>query len=120
MRYEERLRFSISIPSEIENIYLPSLILQTLVENAIKHGISSSLTGGTINILIEKSEGPGYKAVIGNTGSSGRAKLSSGTGIANTRERLNLLYGDKHNFKIENSDQQTSVSFWFSGELSEN
>jgi hypothetical protein len=116
MRYEERLSFSITVPSEIENIYLPSLILQTLIENAIKHGISNSLAGGAINILIEKSNSLGYKAVIVSTGSTNKAKVNSGTGLANTRARLELLYGDRHNFNIENSEQQTKVSFWFSGE----
>jgi hypothetical protein len=115
LRYDERFSYSISTPSDHENIFLPSLILQTLVENALKHGISKSIGGGNISVQISKAVSEGYYIDIINTGGIYQPSQIGGTGLSNTRARLNLLYGDKHNFNIQTSENQTKVNFWFSG-----
>jgi LytS/YehU family sensor histidine kinase len=122
IRYEGRFSYNIVISidilnsNEIQNIYLPSLILQTLVENAIKHGISKSLKGGEILIQVFRNEKLGFHISVTNSGCPFQYSNSKGTGLANTEARLSLLYGTKHNFIIESVDQKTIASFWFSGD----
>lgn len=114
LRFGERLSYNITVPESSANIFLPSLTLQTLVENAIKHGVSKCVEGGHVDIKIEK-EGSGYKAKVQNTSESVVSLNKRGTGIENTKSRLNLLYGDSHGFRLINENQKTTASFWFHG-----
>lgn len=116
LRFGNRLKFDIRAPEHCEEIFLPSLMLQTLVENAIKHGIAPSVEGGEVLIDIVTNTN-GYTANVGNTGSSLGEQLQEGTGLANTRARLELLYGQKHNFTLRReSSGRTIASFSFSGQ----
>ena len=119
LRFEERVRFKVIAPSGADEIFLPSLMLQTLVENAVKHGIAPSLDGGEIEVGVEAASGKGYRATITNTGApydDGRKSGQYGTGLRNTRERLTLLYGKESDFQIVKTGlRQTAVSFCFSG-----
>jgi LytS/YehU family sensor histidine kinase len=114
-RFGERLNFSIKAPENAKNIYLPPLVLQTLVENAVKHGIGQVVDKGSITVDIEKRE-PGYLALVTNTGRLDGVSESRGTGIKNSRARLGLIYGDKNNFEIKQVANDVQVSFWFSGD----
>lgn len=116
LRFGDRLKFQIRAPEHCEEIFLPSLMLQTLVENAIKHGIAPSVAGGEVVIDIVANNN-GYTVNVGNTGSSLSEQLQEGTGLANTRARLELLYGQKHNFTLRReSSGRTIASFSFSGQ----
>jgi hypothetical protein len=123
LRFGSRLSFSIERLENSHQIFLPSLTLQTLVENAIKHGIAPSIQGGHIKVevmAVEIAQRPDklYALRVTNTGTRYRPHVSNnGTGLANTRARLELLYGNRHDFKIE-SDRQghTVASFNFTGE----
>lgn len=122
LRFGSRLSFRIEQPENSHTIFLPSLTLQTLVENAIKHGIASSIEGGHIEVKIAQQPGNFYGLFVMNTGTGFQSQESNndngnGTGLANTRARLDMLYGKRHEFKIE-SDQQgrTVASFYFTGE----
>lgn len=115
LRFGKRLSFKIAPPKDSEKILIPSLILQTLVENAIKHGISQSLNGGIIEIEIIPNQN-GYFVEIRNTsGVSQNMKNSTGTGLMNTKSRLDLFYGDKHQFAINSVSDMTVAHFWISG-----
>lgn len=115
LRFGKRLNFKIKTPENSEKILIPSLILQTLVENAIKHGISQSLNGGIIEIDITPNLN-GYFIEIRNTaGVSQNLKNSSGTGLKNTQSRLDLFYPDKHHFSMSSESGLTVVHFWISG-----
>lgn len=115
LRFGKRLSFKIKPPQDSEKILIPSLILQTLVENAIKHGISQSLNGGFIEIEILPNQN-GYSVEIRNTsGVSQDVKASTGTGLMNTQSRLDLFYGDKHQFAISSTSDMTVAHFWISG-----
>lgn len=115
LRFGKRLSFKIKIPDHSENILIPSLILQTLVENAIKHGISQNLDGGLIEVDVQPSQN-GYFAEVRNTsGSTQNKEKSTGTGLANTRSRLELFYPDNHQFSINFGSNVTTVHFWISG-----
>lgn len=116
LRFGDRLRYKISVSDGLERVFLPSLALQTLVENAVKHGVSKSIDGGEIDIRVERN-GTGYKVRILNSGSEiVESDTPRGTGIANTKARLDLLYGEKHAFTFRVKDNCAQVSFWFSGE----
>jgi hypothetical protein len=112
MRFEERLRVSIEVPPELLKARVPSLILQPLVENAVKHGISESKTGGEIGIFAElETEGDGafLKLTVSNTGRgfSGKEfteRQKQGVGLNNIKERLRNYYGNAATFAIESKN----------------
>lgn len=115
LRFGKRLSFSIEAPKEASQIFIPSLLLQTLVENAVKHGIAKVIDGGDISLKILNS-GADYQLELENTGELESYEESAGTGLENTVSRLSLLYGDKHKFEIKSSNEKTMVSFHFSGQ----
>jgi LytS/YehU family sensor histidine kinase len=94
-RFEERLAVRIDIPNELENIELPSLILQPLVENAIKHAVSENRNGGAVEVTARAADGV-IRLRVADTGRGGGASGSSGggVGLTNIRERLNAYYGN--------------------------
>lgn len=117
IRFGKRLKFSFNIAANDENIFLPSLVLQTLVENAIKHGIAKSVEGGEVVVDIARINKALYQLRVINTGKPFSDNQSSGTGLANTRARLELLYGKLHQFNIATDDaERTVASFSFTGE----
>lgn len=117
LRFGSRLRFSIELPENSEEIYIPSLIVQTLVENAVKHGISKSIEGGYVFVEVIRDANKFYRLTVSNTGQPLIESAGLGAGIANTRARLDLLYGNDHKFCLERGAQgMTVASFSFSGE----
>ena len=112
-RFGKRLSFSIDSPEGGDEIYLPQLVIQTLVENAIKHGIEKSLDGGHIAVAISKGN-LGFRLQVSNTGNLD-ASAVDGTGLSNTKKRLSHLYGPNHNFSLEEENGLVIVSFEFSG-----
>jgi len=125
MRFEERLKYNISVSDSATTIFLPGLVLQTLVENAVKHGIEKSRKGGVIDISIKRITDERVEISIFNNGGeyspdNRRKKDHTGTGLENTIKRLALLYGNDCGFSIgkaENSEYGigTNVSFCVSG-----
>ncbi len=104
MRFEDRLRVEYSIAPGAEQSCVPSMLLQTLVENALKHGIAPRPAGGDLLIRAERTSGA-TKIEVENTGHLGLAEASSsgGVGLNNTRERLKLLYGDRASLQLRDS-----------------
>ena len=104
IRFEERLKYEIKIDPKSLKIEIPPMMIQTLVENGIKHGISSRPEGGEICIC-SKIENSALHIEIRNNGKieDDALKISKGFGINNTKHRLNLLYGEEASFKIHNS-----------------
>ena len=92
MRMGERLQFSIDAPTEIGNARVPPMVLPTLVENAIKHGLSPLPEGGRIDIRA-RSEASDLVIEVADNGAGFSASGGSGVGLANTRSRLAALYG---------------------------
>lgn len=111
IRYEERLRMDILIDPESERFSVPPLMIQTLVENGIKHGISNLKDGGKIGINTQVHDSY-LKIQIRNSGQLKNGALFSpvGYGLKNTRDRLKLIYGDKASFKINNEDNTTVLT----------
>ena len=105
MRFEERLKYNIDVDSSAENVEVPPMMIQTLVENGIKHGISKIPEGGKLSLNAEV-ENSILIIKIKNNGhfSDEELKISKGFGINNTRHRLSLLYGETATFNIKNEN----------------
>jgi len=104
VRFAERLQVSVDVPAELFSAEVPSLILQPMVENAVKHGIAQRVQGGVIRIAASRCNGTITLSVY-NEGPSlptDWEKTSSGVGISNVRTRLRGLYGDKFEMRLQN------------------
>ncbi|HWW65608.1 MAG TPA: histidine kinase [Sphingomonadaceae bacterium] len=104
MRFEERLRPSFAIEQAAARARLPSLLLQPLVENAIKYAVTPQEEGADINIEARVAMDR-VQITVSDTGpglieGSNRPTYSTGVGLANTRERLAQAYGADHRFEI--------------------
>lgn len=103
IRFEERLRTEFDLDPESKDFMVPPLMIQTLVENGIKHGISKLTEGGVVQIKT-KVDGDHLKIHIRNSGKfvvNGHKKESGGgLGLENTKQRLKLIYGDEASFRI--------------------
>jgi two-component system, LytTR family, sensor kinase len=102
IRFEERLKTEFDIDRESNQFLVPPLMIQTLVENGIKHGISKLTEGGIIQ-LKTRVDNDYLKIYIRNSGKfnlNGSAQNSHGLGLENTRQRLKLIYGDEASFRI--------------------
>ncbi len=98
----DRLNVRVSIDSETLDAAVPNMILQPLVENAIKHGISPRPEGGNIEVCARRLDGKLYVEIIDDgMGMSGQGTgVQGGVGLINTRERLKHLYNDAHTFNL--------------------
>ncbi|MCK7559028.1 histidine kinase [Chitinophaga sedimenti] len=108
IRFEERLKIQYDIDPETLELPIPPMMLQTLVENAIKHGISREIRGGVISVASHLKDNTQHELTIRNTGQI-RERLSNGGGfgLQSTRARLEILFGKRASFEIRNLDAQT-------------
>src|SRR5262249_34520654 len=105
IRFAERLQLSVDVPNDLLSVQVPCLLLQPMVENAIKHGISRRSQGGAIRISASSDEemitlrvytdGPAFRPEAGS---------GTGVGIANVRTRLHSLYGDAFRLSVHNQE----------------
>lgn len=103
IRFEERLRTEIDLHPDSNTFKVPTFMIQTLVENGIKHGISKLTQGGIIQVKTQV-ENNRLRIQIRNSGQvvNGSKRKSSGMGIQNTKQRLKLLYGEDASFRMMN------------------
>jgi len=88
------------VPEALKSTMLPQMMLQTLVENAIKHGLEPVTGGGTIWIIARETDGKVSLTVADNGRGFGGDSSGTGVGLKNIRERLKLAYGDGASFTI--------------------
>jgi len=103
LRFQDRLKISISIDPAANRALVPNLLLQPLAENSIRHGLSPRACGGKLEIRAQRvgdtvqlaviDDGVGYEL-------SGPNELPKGIGLSNIREQLERLYGDLHTFEV--------------------
>jgi len=105
VRFGERLSFEIDCPRELLDIQIPQLLIQPLVENAIKHGLSQITENGLIGILVCKEEGQ-LKIQVYDNGPDFPDGPLTGFGIQNTQERIALLYGAKATINWQNGKEK--------------
>jgi sensor histidine kinase YesM len=115
IRFEDRLKYKIDIDKSSEKIEIPPMMIQTLVENGIKHGVSKRTSGGEIELkskMYSTEKGSKLKIEIRNSGhlSEEQLKNSNGFGVSNTKHRLNLLFGDDAYFTIKNENGKTVLA----------
>ena len=111
MRFEERLRTDFRVDEKAARGSIPSFLLQPLIENAIKYGVSAQEEGARISLsaqvignmlrLIVSDTGPGLQGTQRSAESLAATPSSTGVGLANIRDRLQQAYGDNHRFEIE-------------------
>ncbi len=109
MRFEERLQIQVEVNTGGANFLIPPLCIQTLVENAIKHGIEKRKNGGFIKVKIEK-ENEGIKISVQNSGILVENNQNSGIGISNLKERLSLQYNEEAFFEIKQVKDETVLA----------
>jgi LytS/YehU family sensor histidine kinase len=93
MRMGDRLAFSIESAAGLGLARVPPMVLPTLVENAIKHGLSTLPEGGRIDIRARSDDDRQLIVEVADNGAGFSASGGSGVGLANTRSRLAALYG---------------------------
>ncbi len=106
VRFGDRLQVSVDIPEELLQAQVPNLLLQPLVENAIKHGIAKRVAGGNISIAGACHNGS-LRLTVYNDGPSLAADwhaTNTGFGISNLRTRLQILHGDKSELELRRAD----------------
>jgi LytS/YehU family sensor histidine kinase len=103
-RFAGRLKLDIQIPDELRKAQIPSLILQPLVENAIKHGIAQRVQGGEVRVAASRSDGLLHLSVYNDGPLLDRdgSAVKDGIGLSNLRTRLKLLYGSDCALRLEN------------------
>ncbi|GAA0528127.1 sensor histidine kinase [Chitinophaga japonensis] len=106
IRFEERLKVQYDIDPDTLELPIPPLMLQTLVENAIKHGISRMVSGGVVRISSHVRQMQ-HEITIENTGQILENNDGQGFGLQSTRQRLSLLFGSRASFEIYNKNEQT-------------
>jgi len=107
VRLDERLRTRFDIDPKSVGAKLPPMLLQTLVENGVKHGIARAPAGGELAVITAVIDG-NLRVEVTNTGKlSDATEGSSGVGLDNARERLRLMYGDRASLSLVAADEFT-------------
>jgi LytS/YehU family sensor histidine kinase len=94
VRMEERLQPVMTVPEGLKSAVFPSMMLQTLVENAIKHGLEPQAAGGRLEVGAEVVHGQ-LAVHVTDTGRGFAPRADGGVGLANIRERLRTLYNGR-------------------------
>jgi len=104
-RFGDKLRFETEVAGETLDMLVPSMLLQPLVENSIKHGLSSKVEGGTIRIRTRRSDSRLHLLVEDDGVGIAEAKLATlledGIGVSNVNERLKVLFGGDYRMWID-------------------
>ena len=103
-RFAGRLKLELDIPAELREARIPSLMLQPLVENAIKHGIAKRAQGGVVRVKASRSDDMLCLTVCNDGPLLDRdgSAIKDGIGLSNLRTRLSLLYGERCELRLEN------------------
>jgi two-component sensor histidine kinase/multisubunit Na+/H+ antiporter MnhC subunit len=109
VRFEERLRFETDVAPAALGVAVPPMLVQTLVENAVKHGIADRADGGVVRLRAEVS-GRRIAISVTNTGLMRAPMNENGHGLRNTIDRLRILYGDEASLTLTDASGQTVAS----------
>ena len=102
VRMDDRLQFALIVPQGLSNAQFPPMMLQSLVENSIKHGLEPKAEGGSMTISADIANG-NLRVSVADTGLgfAVAGQQGSGVGLANVRERLAALYGGRARLNVE-------------------
>ena len=107
IRFDDRLRVRMEIDPAAAGAQVPSMLIQTLVENAVKHGIATRTEGGEIVIRATVRNHALTLEILNSGQLSAPAEGATRIGLLNARERLRLLYGERATLRLENRDAST-------------
>lgn len=110
-RFDDRLQVSIDVPAELEDVPVPPLLVQPIVENAVKHGLSARGRGGRIIVRARRTADQRLELTVDETHGrvddhAAEASAGTGVGLANIRERLRLRYGASAAFVLERMERR--------------
>ncbi|MCC3160767.1 histidine kinase [Hymenobacter sp. 15J16-1T3B] len=111
LQLEERLRYTLDVPADCLAVSVPPMLVQVLVENAVKHGLAPRPAGGTLHVQARCAP-PELLLTVENTGqlspdTAAPRPDGTGTGLRNVRERLRLLFGPQATLHLEQADADT-------------
>ena len=109
VRMGSRLQFAIEVPETLKTHAFPPMMLISLVENAVKHGVDPCCDSGTITIRAREDEGK-LRVSVEDTGEGIKPKKGGGVGLSNIRERLKALYGTSARLVIEEREPRGVVA----------
>jgi sensor histidine kinase YesM len=110
IRMGERLSYRVEASSELLGVEVPSMLLQPIVENAVKHGIEPRVRGGAVRVEV-KREGDRLLFVVSDDGVGFVANTKDNVGLGVVRERLAVQFGDAANLRVERTPENwTRVS----------
>jgi sensor histidine kinase YesM len=109
LRFEERLQFNIEVADSLMNTLIIPFSIQTLVENAVKHGINKQPEGGLVAVKIEVKDGF-LETNVQNPGTLETEKQTTGLGLKNLQERLKLQFSDKAIFRLTQQESETVLA----------
>jgi hypothetical protein len=109
-RMEDRLQYTVTVPQGLSSAQFPPMMLQSLIENSIKHGLEPKPEGGSITISADIVDGR-LRVTVADTGLGFAAASRPGTGVglANVRERLSALYGGRARLSIDANDPSGTI-----------
>jgi sensor histidine kinase YesM len=99
VRMQARLRYSIDVPQELGEFALPPMLLQPVVENAVRHGLEPKVEGGTVT-MVARQDGGFIVIEVADSGVGFAPTTRGGVGLSNLRERMKLLYGDEASLTV--------------------
>jgi Histidine kinase/Histidine kinase-, DNA gyrase B-, and HSP90-like ATPase len=116
MRMGERLAFDIECPADMSSISFPPMMLPSLVENAIKHGLEPQREGGRIDVVVSRvftAAGDRIRVAVKDTGrglTDAPVQAGGGVGLSNIRERLIAIYGDQGKLTLESNEPKGVIA----------
>lgn len=102
-RLGNRLQFSLSLPAALADLRIPGMLVLTLVENAIKHGIEPALRGGAIDVAVT-AQATHFQIDVRDTGAGECLPSTLGVGLSNLQERVQLAYGTAGSFTLQTQE----------------
>jgi len=110
LRFGDKLAYSFEVSPEALQVKMPSMMLQPLFENAVKHGVCESLQAVQVWTKVALREGCIFVEVVNDVEQGVSAKKGSGTGLKNISERLRLLYGNSASMQVRRAESRFSVT----------
>jgi len=110
MRFEDRLRIELHVPDEAAAVHIPVMLLQTLVENAIKHGIAQLPSGGLLRVSATVQNGMLMLDVENPRPPAPAVTAQEGVGLQNARDRLRLLFGARASLELDLSHPSVTTA----------
>jgi len=109
VRMGARLGYEISLPKNLENVRVPTMVLLTLVENALKHGVNVALEGGFVRVSAVRDRGL-LLLKVADSGQGLSSRHGHGTGLANISQRLLLMYGEAAVLSLREAEPRGTVA----------